>query len=169
VLDMVKDEVRACVFVSEVKAQQLAVQLRQQAGAGPLASRFQRWLQRRLWHLFFGQARHRLRIVHAALPPGQAPAARATRLPQAAALPFARGLQTWLVQGFAEAVRAQSKAIVAATEDASDGITLRFTIAQPPGLKGLADGLAGKPAAPMPAPGAAPTVSVTVAAGHACA
>ena len=50
-----------------------------------LATRFQRWLQRRMWHLFFGQARHRLRIVHAALPPGQAPAGRAQRLPQVAA------------------------------------------------------------------------------------
>jgi len=169
VLDMVKDEVRACVFVSEVKAQQLAVQLRQQAGAGALASRFQRWLQRRLWHLFFGQARHRLRIVHAALPPAQPAAARATRLPQAAALPFARGLQTWLVQACAEAVRTQAKAIIAATEDAADGITLRFTVAQPPGLKGLADLLAGKPAAAVAAAAGAPTVSVSVAPGHACA
>lgn len=174
VLDMVKDEVRACVFISEVKAQKLAVQLRQQSGAGatsagPLASRFQRWLQRRLWHLFFGQARHRLRIVHAALPPGQPAATRATRLPQATALPFARGLQTWLVQGFAEAVRTQAQAILKATEDPADGITLTFTVAAPPGLKGLADVLAGKPAAPATAAAAAPTVTVTVAPGHACA
>lgn len=173
VLDMVKDEVRACVFVSEVKAQKLAVQLRQQAaaGAGTLAGRFQRWLQRRLWHLFFGQARHRLRIVHAALPPGQPPATRATRLPQATALPFARALQAWLVQGFADAVRTQSAAILAATENPADGITLRFTIAQPPGLKHLAEVLAGKPASPAVAHGAVsgtPAVTVTVAPGHAC-
>ena len=169
VLDMVKDEVRACVFISEVKAQKIAVQLRQPAGAGALASRFQRWLQRRLWHLFFGQARHRLRIVHAALPPGQPAAARTQRLPQATAQPFARALQTWLVQGFAEAVRTQGAAIQAATENPAEGITLGFTIAQPPGLQGLADALTGKAAGAAAPAGAAPVVKVSVAPGHACA
>ncbi len=170
-LDMLKDEVRACVFVSEVKAQHLAVQLRQQAAAGALATRFQRWLQRRLWHLFFGFARHRLRIVHAALPPGQSAAQRVARLPQPAAQAFAAQLRSWLVQGFADAVRTQAAALIAATEDAADGITLRFTVAQPPGLKALGDALAGKAAGVAPAAATAATmaqVQMIVTPGHRC-
>ncbi len=166
VLDGVRDELRASVYLSEAKAQRLAAQLRGSdpgAQAGALAARFQRWLQRRLWHLFFGAARHRLRIVDAGQAPGTPPAARAMRLPQPAARAFAAQLQSWLVKGFADGLRAQAPAIVAATEDAADGITLSFGITHPPGLKALLDPASAGPA--PAAPGTAPMVTMSVHPG----
>ena len=61
------------------------------------------------------------------------------------------------------------EAIQAATENPAEGITLGFTIAQPPGLQGLADALTGKAAGAAAPAGAAPVVKVSVAPGHACA
>lgn len=171
-LDLVRGELRACVFVSEVKAQQLAVQLRQQANAGALAARFDRWLSRRLWHHLFGHARHRARIVHANLPPGSSAAQRLQQVPPAAAQALLRRLRTWLVTAFADGVKGQSAAIVGATENAADGITLRFSVAQAPGLKELGALLDGKgtPAALAQAlmQATAPKVELVVAPGHAC-
>jgi hypothetical protein len=170
-LDLVHGELRACVFVSEVKAQKLAVQLRQQAGAGTLATQFDRWIARRLWHQLFGHARHRARIVHANLPPGGGVAQRLQQVPPAAAQALLRRLRTWLVGAYAEGLKAQSAAIVAATEHAADGITLRFTVAAAPGLKELGALLEGKGTADalgqaLAAP--APKVALAIAPGHAC-
>lgn len=171
-LDLVRGELRACVFVSEVKAQQLAVQLRRQAGAGPLAAQFDRWIARRLWHHLFGHARHRARIVHAQLPPGTSAAQRLQQLAPAAAQVLLRRLRTWLVTAFADGVKTQPAAILAATEHAADGITLRFTVAPAPGMKELGALLEGRGTADALAQalGAAPApkVALGVAAGHAC-
>lgn len=169
-LDLLREELLACVFVSEVKAQQLAVQLRRQAGAGALAAQFDRWIARRLWHHLFGHARHRARIVHAALPPGSSAAQRLQKVPPAAAQALLRRVRSWLVTAFAEGVKTQSAAIVAATEHAADGITLRFTVSAAPGMKALGALLEGRASADALAQalatGPAPKVALAVAPGH---
>jgi hypothetical protein len=169
-LDAVRDEVRGCVFLSEAKAQQLAVKLRQQSHAGALAAAFHRWIAPRLTHLFSGHARHRLRIVHASVAPGQSAAALVRRIAPASARAYSERLRGWLVQGFGEAIKSQAQQIIAATENAADGITLRFTVAQPPGLKALCAMAAG--AAPAPAgdsaAGEPASVRVEIAPGHRC-
>ena len=173
-LDSVRNQVHACVFVSEARAQKLAASLRQPAQAGALAARFDHWVQRRIGHLMFGMARHRLRVVHAGLPPGQPAAAQASRLPGPAARAFAAKLRAWMVAAYAEALRTQAAAIIAATENAADGITLSFTIEKPPGLQALLQTLA-RPGTPPPlaqpagAEAAAPRVHVVVSPGHGCA
>lgn len=167
-LDAVRDEIRACVFVSETKAQKLAVQLRQQGHAGALAAAFHRWIAPRLTHLLSGHARHRLRFVHPAIAPGQPAAALARRIPPATAQAYADRLRGWLVHGFGEALKTQVAQIVAATENAADGITLRFVIGQPPGLKAICDAAAGAAAAPLAAGGAPASVRVEVQPGHRC-
>jgi hypothetical protein len=170
-LDAVQDQLRLCVFLSELKAQRLAVRLRQQAHPGALAAELQRWVAPRLLHQLVGQARHRLRVVHAAAAPGQSSATKARRLPPALALAFARRLQGWLLSAWAEALKAQAPQIIAATEDPGDGITLRFVIDKPPGMKALADAAAGVQAAEPAATHQAvpsPAVRVEVAPGHRC-
>ena len=176
-LDALRDEVRVCLYYSEVRAQQLAIALRQNADAGMLAARFDRRLARRLWHLLFGNARHRLRIVDAALPPGPGAAVRAQHLPPAPTRAFAARLRAWLTKSFVDAVQTQRDAILAAIEDPREGMTLRFTVRQPPGLKALTQAVANPgpagPAAPALADtiakAAAPQVQFSVVAGHGCA
>ena len=176
-LDALRDEVRVCLYYSEARAQQLAIALRQKTDAGMLAARFDRRLARRLWHLLFGNARHRLRIVDAALPPGPGAAVRAQHLPPAPTRAFAARLRAWLTKAFVDAVQTQRDAILAAIEDPREGVTLRFTVRQPPGLKALTQAVANPgpagPAAPALAEtiakAAAPQVQFSVVAGHGCA
>ena len=173
-LDSVQDQVRVCVYLSEVKAQKLAVQLRRKINAGMISVGFRRAVVRRLQAMFGGRAPRRLRIVHAAMPPGQSPAQALQNLPRAAAGALANRMQAWLVQGFAECLRTQTQQILSATEDPADGLTLQFTVEHPPGLKEVGQAMVerGPAAAGLVqaiAGGAQPAVRVAVVAGHRCA
>lgn len=173
-LDSVQDQVRVCLFLSEVKAQRLAVQLRQQASVGALAAVFRKAAARRLHAIFSGAAPRRLHLVHAALPPGLAPAQALQNLPRAVAGAFAACMQEWLVRGFTEFLRTQAAALLTATQDPADGVTLQFTIERPPGLKALCQaavqpGAAVAGLATALAAGTAPLVRVAVVPGHRCA
>ncbi len=82
IVDVPRDQVRVGVFLSEVKAQRLAVRLRQQSHIGSLAVGFQKLLERRLPHILHGRRPRRLRIVHAGrgrLAPRQRPRSPAFR------------------------------------------------------------------------------------------
>jgi hypothetical protein len=173
-LDAVRDQMRVCVFLSEVKAQRLAARLRQANNVGLITAAMQRALGRRLARIFSGQAPRRLRLVHAGMRPGQSAAQALQNLPPVAAQAMVAKLQVWLAQAFAAFVKAQTASIVAATEDAADGITLAFTLDHPPGLKALGQAMversaAGPAIADAISQGAAPTVRVDVVAGHRCA
>jgi hypothetical protein len=172
-LDGVQDQARLCVFISEVKAQKLAGSLRQGANLGQLTAAFQRTIGKRIAGIFRGQVTRHLRIVHPGLEPGQSRARALRNLPPVATQAFVGKLHGWLTQGFADFVKAQSQRVIAATEDAADGITLVFTIEHPPGLKALGQaltehGIAGNAIAAAVTGGAAPTVRVEVHAGRRC-
>jgi hypothetical protein len=173
-LDSVQDQVQVCLYLSEVKAQKLAVQLRRQVNAGLVAANFRKAVVRRLQAMFAGRLQRRLRIVHASMPPGTSPAQAVQNLPRAAAARFAARMQDWLVQAFAECLRGQKDTILAATEDPADGVTFQFTVERPPGLKELGQAMADKSTAAgnlvqAISGGAKPAVRVTVVAGHRCA
>ena len=172
-LDHTKDLVRVCVFVSEVKAQRLAVRLRQQSHAGSLTVGFHKLLSRRLPPILQGKRRMRLKIVHTAVPRGSASDAYLGKLPTIVAPAFVARLQEWLVQGFAEFVRTQSQKLIAAAEDPADGVTLDFTIENPPGLKELGQALAERGTSAQVAEavgrGSRPAVRVEAHSGHRCA
>ncbi len=173
-LDAVQDQMRVCVFLSEVKAQRLAARLRQASNLGLITAAIQRALGRRLGRIFSGQAPKRLRLVHAGLRPGQSAAQLLRNLPPVATQAMVSKLQVWLAQAFATFIKADTARIVTATEDAADGITLAFTLAHPPGLKALGQALvergdAGTTIAAAISQGAAPAVQVDVFAGHCCA
>jgi hypothetical protein len=173
-LDAVQDQMRVCVFLSEVKAQRLAARLRQANNLGLVTAAMQRALGRRLGRIFSGQAPNRLRLVHAGLRPGQSAVQALQNLPPVATQAMVAKLQVWLAQAFAAFIKADTARIVTATEDAADGITLAFTLEHPPGLKALGQALvargdAGTAIADAISQGAAPTVKVDVFAGHRCA
>ena len=125
-LDGVQDQVRVLRFISEVKAQKLAARLRQASNLGLITAGFHLAIGNRLGRIFSGQAPARLHVVHAAMRPGQSPALALQNLPPIATQTFVAKLQAWLVQAFAEFIKAQAPRVIAATEDAADGITLRF-------------------------------------------
>ena len=165
--DCTQDQIRACIYLSEAKAQKLAMRLRQSTNAGVLSAGFARALQGRLKHILSGPPGRGLRVVNA----GASPTASASlqNLPQAQAARYGAALQNWLVQGFAGFIQAQSAAFIAATENAADGVTLRFAIAHPPSLKAVCDAMGGRGAAPAElALDPPPAVTVTVAPGHRC-
>lgn len=173
-LDAVQDQMRVCVFLSEVKAQRLAARLRQASNLGQITAALQRVLGRRLGRIFSGQAPKRLRIVHAGMRPGQSAARAVQNLPPIAAQALVAKLQVWLAQAFAAFIKAETSRIVTASEDAADGITFAFTLEHPPGLKALGQalverGAAGAAIADAISQGAAPVVRVDVFAGRRCA
>jgi len=173
-LDHTQDVIRVCIFLSEVKAQRLAVRLRQQSHAGSLTVGFHKLLSRRLPSILHGKRRKRLKIVHTAVPPGSASESYLGRLPTIVPPAFVTSLQEWLVQAFAEFVKTQSQKFISAAEDPADGVTLEFIIEHPPGLKELGQALAEKGTssaqiAETVAKGSRPTVRVEAHSGHKCA
>jgi hypothetical protein len=144
VLDAVRDEARVSVFLSEVKAQRLAVRLRQQSHVGSLAVGFHRLLGRRLPHILHGRRPRRLRIVHPSVAPGASVVQVLGRLPTIVPQAFIIKMQEWLVAAFSEFAKTQAQKFLEASENPADGVTLVFTIANPPGLKQIGELIGGK-------------------------
>jgi hypothetical protein len=171
VLDTVRDEARVAVFLSEVKAQRLAVRLRQQSHVGSLAVGFHRLLGRRLPHILHGRRPRRLRIVHPSVAPGASVVQVLGRMPTIVPQAFIVKMQEWLVGAFSEFAKTQAQKFLEASENPADGVTLVFTIASPPGLKEIGELIGGKgPAAPDIAAtiskATAPSVRVEAVAGQ---
>lgn len=160
-LDRPADQARLCVFISEVKAQKLAQRLREPANLGVMTIAFQRWIARRLDAIFLGQARGRLRTVHAGLRPGPVDGKALADLPQSVRQAFKSKLHEALVRGFATFAKTQAARFLTATEDAADGVTLRFTVEHPQGMKEFLQALAA------PGQAAAAASAMAGAAGNA--
>ncbi|MFZ5893594.1 MAG: hypothetical protein ACOY0T_21205 [Myxococcota bacterium] len=171
-LDCSKDEIRVCIFLSEVKAQRLAVRLRRQAHAGAVAASFHRYVAKRLPAILRGDRPARVRVIQAGLSPSDSLGSALKRLPQDATAALTSKLQEYLVQAFADFAKGSAQQFTTAAEDTADGITIKFALARPAGLAllgkallpgGQATGLAAAIAA-----GAKPEVSIQVIPGHKC-
>jgi hypothetical protein len=172
-LDGPQDQIRVCIYLSEVKSQKLAVRLRQQSHAGSLTVSFNKFVARRLPHILHGHRPRRLRIVHPGIPPGQSSASVLQKLPGVIPQTFINKMQEWLVHGFSDFIKTQSQKFLAATEDPADGVTLKFTIEHPQGLKELGQALvekgpAGSKVAETIGQGSQPNIRVEIFPGHKC-
>ena len=172
-LDGPKDQIGVCIYLSEARAQKLAMRLRQPANAGSVAVGFNKFLAARIGPILRGARPRRLRIVHAGMQPGQSAAAAMSNLPRLVPQAFVAKMHEWLMHGFTDFMKTQTQKFLAATEDPADGVSLRFTIESPPGLKELGQALfeKGKPAASIAttiASGARPNVRVEVFPRHHC-
>ena len=173
-LDPPNDRVRVCVFISEVKAQKLAIRLRNAAETGAVVAAFHRSMGCRLQGIFHGAAPSgRLKVVHPALRQGPATRMAIANLPEPVRQAFSAKLQEWLVLGFTEFAKMQASRFLTASEDAADGVTMRFIIEHPQGMKEFIQALVerGPPASATAAAiaSAAPaTVKVDVFPGHRC-
>jgi len=170
-LDGTQDQIRVLVHISEVKAQKLAVRLRQQSNIGSISVGFHKLLTRRLGPILQGQRPRRLRIVHAGMRPGLAPATALQNLPTLIPPVFITKMREWLMHGFAGFMKTQANQFITATEDPADGVTLRFTIEHPQGLKELCQALvekgpSGSKVAELIGTGSRPNVRVEVYPRH---
>jgi hypothetical protein len=173
VLDAVRDQLRVGVFLSEVKAQKLAMRLRQHAHIGSLAASFHRFTAKRLAARLRGHRPRRLRIIHPRITSPQDREAAVQRL--AAMMPpqFISKVQEWVVGGFTESLKSQSARFLEAADQPADGVTLVVTVEQPAGLKEICAALAGNGPgidriADAVAKGSAPRVTVDFFPGHKC-
>jgi hypothetical protein len=140
-LDSPKNEIRVCIFLSEVKAQRLAVRFRRQSHPGAMTAGFLKYVGRRLTPVLRGERTSRIRMIQAGLTPVAALGAALKQLPADIPLALSAKLQEYMVSAFAEFAKGQSQQLITAAEDTADGITLKFTIAEPPGLDQLAKAL----------------------------
>jgi hypothetical protein len=166
IFDFPKSEIVARLYLSEVRAQQIAVKLRQHAHMGPVADRLRRFIGRGV-HRAFGAGRGHLKILHGAVVPGQ-PLAALNRLP--ALLPIAlRGRITeWLVKALADHLHKHAQEFVKAADDTADGVTLVIKLENPPGFQKLGEALKGKgnALATLKVLAGDPTVKLRIYPGH---
>ena len=173
-LDFPGDQIRACIFISEVKAQKLAARLRQLSHPGSLSVGFNKFVARRLGPIMHGQSPRRLRVLHPGIPPGRSAESILQKLPGNVPQGFVTKMQEWLVHGFSEFIKTQSQQFLKAIEDpSSDGVTLRFTLEHPHGLKELGQALVekgppGSKIAETISQASQPNTRVEVLPGHKC-
>jgi len=168
VFDFPQGEVRVLLYLSEVRAQAVAGQLRQGVSAATLRL-FRRILEVRVRRALEGSSPGALKIIHGAVLPKPGKGPVLDRLPGVVRKWLAGRLTAWLVKGIAGSLKQHSQAFIEAAQKPADGVTLVLTLRNMPGLSEMREALKGKPLplAALAGLGGAPDLHVTVRAGHA--
>lgn len=142
VFDFPRNEIRVYLFLSEIRAQEVAVKLRQHAHTGMITARLGRYIERGLRSALAGTFR-RLKIVHETVMPEQWLGAL-RRLPSLVPQVLSGRLQEWMLKGLSSYLKQQPEEFIQAAEDTADGVTLEINIGNPPGFPQLRQALKGK-------------------------
>ena len=166
ILDFPKNEARVYVFLSEIRAQEIAVKLRQNAHIGPVTVRLRRIIHSGISRAFAGNPK-RLKLIHEATPPGQG-AAALRRLPSVVLVALRGRLIEWAVKAVADHLQQRTGEFVKAAEDTADGVTLVITLASPPGFPQLRDALKARTVslATLNVAEGVPEVSISIYPGY---
>jgi hypothetical protein len=161
-----KNEIIARLFLSEIRAQQIAVKLRQHAHMGTVAERLRRFIDRGV-NRAFATNLGRLKIIHGAVVPGQ-PINALNRLPSLVPQVLRGRVTEWLVKGLADHLHKHAQEFIKAADDTADGVTLVITLENPPGFRQLGEALKGKgiSLATLKLPEGEPTVKLRVYPGR---
>ena len=165
-LDFRNNQIRIFLYLSEIRAQQLAVKLRQQAHVGMITTQMGRLIEHGMQKALRGGF-GRLKIIHEAVTPDQWLGA-IQRLPSLVTRILLSRLNEWVIKGLSDNLKQHVQQFIAATEEPADGITLKFTVDNPPGFAQLRQALKGR----MPAleslklSEGIPAVSIRIAAGY---
>ncbi len=161
-----RNEIVARLYLSEVRAQQIAVKLRQHAHMGTVAERLRRFIDRAVNRAFAGHP-GRLKIVHGAVIPGR-PVDALNRLPSLVPQVLRGRVTEWLVKGLADHLQRHAQEFIKAADDTADGVTLVITLENPPGFRQLGEALKGKgiSLSTLKLPEGDPTVKLDVYPGH---
>lgn len=166
VLDFPRNEARVYVFLSEIRAQEIAVKLRQHAHTGPVTARLRRIIDHGLGKAFAGSPR-RLRVIHEATAPGRG-AQALRRLPSIVPQVLKGRLVEWTVRSLADYLKQHGDEFTNAAEDTADGVTLIITLGNVPGFPQLRDALKAKTISisSLRLPAGDPTVKIQILAGY---
>lgn len=167
VLDFPKNEIRAYLFLSEVRAQGIAVKLRQHGHVGAAVAHLGEFVLRGLRSALRG-APGRVKIIHEALTPDQWTSALG-RLPSFVTSLLLGRLQEWLLKAVSAQLKKDAAPFIKAAEDTADGVTLVLTLSNPPGFAQIRKALkgAGLSLGGLRLPGGEPAVAIRFAAGYA--
>lgn len=166
ILDFPKNEIRVYLFLSEIRAQEIAVKVRQHAHIGNVAARLRHFIERGLRSALRGSF-GRLKIIHETITPDQLLGA-VRRLPSLVSQVLQRRLQEWILKGITDQLKQRAEEFTKAAEDTADGVTMVITIGNPPGFPQLRQVFKGKllSLASLRMSGAAPRVSIKIVAGY---
>lgn len=142
ILDFPKNEIRIYLFLSEIRAQEVAVKLRQHTHLGMVVARLGHLAERGLRKALtrgFG----RLKIIHDTVTPDQWVAAF-QQLPSVVPETFLGRLQEWVLKGLTAHLKQHGEEFIKAAEDTADGVTIMITLGNPPGFPQLRQALKGK-------------------------
>ena len=104
-LDFRADRIRLSLYLSEIRAQEIAVKLRRQVHAGAVVAHLRRSLERGIDASLAGRS-SRLKIIHESIAPREWLAAL-QRLPSIVLRTLAGRLKQWVVGGLAELLPAE--------------------------------------------------------------
>uniref|UniRef100_I2Q586 Uncharacterized protein n=1 Tax=Desulfovibrio sp. U5L TaxID=596152 RepID=I2Q586_9BACT len=161
-----KNEIIARLYLSEIRAQEIAVKLRQHGHMGVELERLRHVIDRAVNRAFTANL-GRLKIVHGAVIPGL-PANALSRLPSVV-LQILRGrLTEWIVKGLADHLQQHAQEFITAADDTADGVTLVVTLENPPGFRQIGEALKGKGVslATLKIPEGDPTVKLKIQPGR---
>jgi hypothetical protein len=169
ILNFPAGQIRVCLYLSEVRAQGMAVKLRQQAHIGGILTPLRAQVERGLLFALQRGGCGRLKIIHETVAPEQALGGALQRIPPVVLDSLRLRLQEWILTGLADFLKQQPQQFVAATEAPADGSTLVVTIDNPPGFELLRQALKGRISslADSRFSGPAPTVRIDVVEGYA--
>ncbi len=166
VLDFRANQIRVQIYLSEIRAQEIAVKLRQQAHLGTVIAYLGRIFERGARTALSGGF-GRLKIVHEAVTPDRWSSAL-QRMPSLVPRVLLGRLQEWFLGNLPTLLKQQAQQFIAESEKPDDGVTLHVTIDQPPGFAHVRDALKGKVASlsNLRLSGGAAAVSLRVSAGY---
>jgi hypothetical protein len=166
ILDFPKNEIRVYLFLSEIRAQEVAVKLRQHTHIGMVATRLRGFIERGLRRALTG-AFGRIKIIHGAVTPDQWLGAL-RRLPSLVPQVLLGRLTEWVVKGLSDHLKQRTEEFIKAAEDTADGVTLVISLGNPPGFPQLRQALRGKglSLASLKMSDGAPTVKIKIIPGY---
>src|SRR6202022_3492921 len=161
-----KNEIIARLYLSEIRAQEIAVKLRQHGHMGVVVERLRRFIDRGVNRAFAANP-GRLKIVHGAVIPGQ-PWNALSRLPSLVTQVLRGRVTEWVVKGLADHLQKHAQEFIRAADDTAEGLTLIVTLENPPGFRELGDALKGKGVslATLKLPAGDPMVKIRIYPGH---
>ncbi len=166
ILDFPRNEIRVYLFLGEIRAQEIAVKLRQHAHIGMVTTRLRQFIERGLRKALTG-ASGRLKLVHEAVTPEHWRGA-IQRLPSQVPQVLLGRLSEWVVKGLSDHLKQRTEEFIKAAEDTADGVTLVITVGNPPGFPQLRQALKGKglSLAGLKLSDGEPTVKIKITPGY---
>lgn len=167
VLDFPKNEIKFLLFLSEIRAQEVAVKLRQRTHIGIVIAHLQKPIERGLRRALIDSS-GRLKIVHETVTPDQWSSAF-QRLPSLVPRVLLGRLNEWVFKGLSDHLKQHSEEFIQAAADTADGVTLIITVENPPGFPQLRQALKGNvlSLASLKMSDSTPTVKIRVTPGYA--